>query len=497
MTIDINLKDNQEKIDNTPLSPKTESTPDPKMVKSKEKKVKIKKPVNKAKRKKTILIVLISILTLAIVAVGYYVFQGYLLTKDIGLKLTAKDLIPTQEEPELKKDPSGKYTNILIVGIDTRDNSSLQNTDTIILVSYNYDTEDVTMLSIPRDFHVEINNSNWFSRINSVYNSAEQKEEGTGLEALQNTVEEITQQQIQYYALVDYNAFVEIIDTVGGVTVNVENSFTDFMYPLGTGYQTVKFVAGPQEMDGDTALKYARSRHSRDNNEGTDFARAARQQNVVKALQEKIVSTETLTNPKTLMGIFSSVAENLKVSEFTLEDIEAGLDLAKEFNASDKTVYSFVMDPTIGNNLLVDRKTMPSGAYAIGPVLGLGQYDDIHDFFSHMYANPALYNEDARILVYNTGLGHQDGYLQTVALKEKYPYLNISYSGTLYSDKEGTYIYSHNEEEPKSETVKVFSTELNTTNSTQPEYITTNLNGEDVTILLGSKIETEITESEI
>jgi LCP family protein required for cell wall assembly len=353
------------------------------------------------------------------------------------------------------------------------------------------------MLSITRDFHVEINTSNWYSRINSVYSSAEQRKEGTGLEELKNTVEEITRQQIQYHALVDYNAFVDIIDTVGGITINVENSFTDYMYPSGIGYQTVTFVAGPQEMDGETALQYARSRHSMDNDEGTDFARAARQQNVIKALQEKIASTETLTNPKTLMGIFSSVADNLKVSEFTIKDLEAGLELAKNFNNNGGNSYSFIMDPTIGNNQLVERKSLESGAYAIGPVLGLGRYEDIQGFFSQMYSNPALYKEEARILVYNTGLGHQEGYQQTLSLKEKYPYLNISYSGTLYSDKEGTYIYSHDDENPKTETVKILSSILKTENSTQPEYITTNLNGEDVTILLGSNIKKETNESEI
>ena len=495
MTIDINLKDSE---NNQPL-PKQEEKPTKivKRTKKTRKEKKIKQPKSKRQKRKTILIVLVILLSLAVGAAGYYVYKGYKLSEDIGLKLNAQDLIPTQEDPELKKDPSGKYTNALIVGIDTREGTNLLNTDTIILVSYSYETGEVTMLSIPRDFHVEINDSYWFARINSVYSNAEKFEEGTGLAELKETVEEITNQKIQYHALVDYNAFVGIIDAIGGITVNVENAFTDYMYPLYNGYQTVSFDAGPQEMDGETALKYARSRHSMDNNEGTDYARAARQQNVIKALQEKIMSTETYTNPKTLMNIFSSVAENLKVSEFTIEDIEAGLDLAKTFSTESKETYSFVMDPTIGNNQLVEQKTMESGAYAIGPVLGFGQYDDIQAFFQLMYTYPALYKEDARILVYNTGLGHQESYQKTLDLREEYPYLNITFAGTLYSDKEGTAIYTQNEEEPKTATVKIFSEYLETEETTQPEYITTHLNGEDVTILLGSQIEEEVTTSEI
>jgi LCP family protein required for cell wall assembly len=493
MTIDINLKDNQETTQPLPQQQPKDVVQE---VKTKRKR-KERKPKDKKKRKKTFLIVAIILLSLAVGASAYYVYKGYKLSKDIGLKLTAQDLIPTKEDPELKKDPSGKYTNVLVVGIDTREGGNLMNTDSIILISYDYETKEVTMLSIPRDFHVEINDSNWYARINSVYSSAEKLEEGTGLEELKETVEEITNQQIQYHALVDYNAFVEIIDAVGGVTVNVENTFTDYMYPLGIGYQTVSFQAGPQEMDGETALKYARSRHSMDNNEGTDYARAARQQNVIKALQEKIISTETFTNPKTLMSIFSSVAENLKVSEFTLEDIEAGLDLAKTFNEENKEVYSFVLDPSAGNNQIIERKIMESGAYAIGPVLGFGQYDDIQAFLSLLYASPAIYKEDARILVYNTGLGHQESYQKTLELREEYPYLDITFSGTLYSDKEGTLVYTQNEEEPKTETVKILSKYLETTEIEQPEYITTHLNGEDVTILLGSQIEEETETSEI
>ena len=486
MTLDINIKDTENNL--KPMIEKKRENTIPKREKVK---------MSPEKKQKLLKIALIAILSIFLCIGAFYFYKGYILTKNMGLKISAENLFPDNKKPELKKDSTGKYTNALIVGIDTRENSKLLNTDTIVLLSYNYDTNEMLMLSIPRDFHVEINDTNWYSRINSVYSNAEQLRENTGLKELSKTVEEITNQEIQYYAMVDYNAFLEIIDTVGGITVNVENSFTDYMYPSGIGYQTVSFQAGPQEMDGETALKYSRSRHSMDNGEGSDYARARRQQKVIAAIQEKIISSETFTNPKTLMNIISSLANNIKVSEFTIDDIEAGLKLALKFKNENGQINSFVLDPTIGNNSLVETKVLESGAYAIGPVLGFGIYDDIHSYMDLLIKDPLLYKENARILVYNTGLGHQEAYQKTLELQTKYPYLNIVFAGTLYSDKQGIDIYTQNEEEPKNHTVEILSDYLKADTKTKPEYVTTNLNGEDVTILLGTQIIKENNNSEI
>ncbi|KUK75863.1 MAG: Transcriptional regulator LytR, partial [candidate division WS6 bacterium 34_10] len=303
MTIDIDLKDTNLDI-------------------PKESRVKIKKEKreklpnsrtnpNKSKRKKIIILIVV---VLVLLGLGFLVYKGYIFSHDFGFRFRPEDLL-VREEKSLKKDPTGKFTNVLLVGLDTRENTGLLNTDTIIMASYNYETNNITLLSIPRDFHVEVEEGvSWYVRINSIYNAAEQEEEGAGIIALQDTVERVTGQEIQYYAMVDFKAFVEIIDTIGGVDVNVENSFTDYLYPLGDGYQTISFEAGPQTMDGETALIYSRSRHSLQNNEGSDFARAKRQQKIIIALKDKLLSSESLTNPKTLLGILSSIDGNIRVS---------------------------------------------------------------------------------------------------------------------------------------------------------------------------------------
>lgn len=453
------------------------------------KETKILTTEEKKKRKKRTIILLITIFTLVFSTLGFLVYKGYIFSKELGFKFNAGSFL-SSEQYELKTESSGNFTNVLLVGIDTRETGTLLNTDTIIMASYNHQTGDILMISIPRDFHTEIaEDVYWFTRINSVYSNAEQKEEGRGLDELQKTVERVTGQEIQYYAMIDFRAFVEMIDAVGGIVVNVENSFTDYMYPLGNQYKTVSFEAGPQEMDGETALEYARSRHSAHNNEGSDFARAKRQQKVIIALKEKILSSESLSNPKTVMNLMASVAGNVKISEFTIQDIEAVFALAKKHTENGSKTYSFVLDPTVGNYKLVERKPMTDGAYAIGPSLGFGKYEDIIEYMEIIKKEPALYSEKAKILVYDTGLGFVYAREKTQKIYEEYPYLDITFSGTIYSDKEGTAVFNNYEDSNFPYTIKKLSGILDTNLNEKPEYITTNLNGEDVTILLGKQID--------
>ncbi len=464
---------------------------DEKELKAPEPKIQLEEP---KKKKRWGRFVLLAVIVLILAGVGFAVFKGVAIFQKIGLKIDAGSLSITNKEPELKKDSTGKYTNCLIIGIDTRGTSDGLNTDTIILASYNYETSNVVMISVPRDLSVEIGeDSGWYNKINAVYAFTKDDDDTAGLLELKRTVEALTGTEIQYYAMVNFDGFTQIVDAVGGVDINVENSFTDYQYPLGTRYQTVSFKAGIQTMDGETALQFARSRHSSDNGEGSDFMRARRQQKVIMAVKDKILSTETLTSPKAIMGLISSVADNIKVSAFTISDIQAALNVAKAFNEKNGKTYSFVLDPASGNSQLVGNLSTYADdgtllAYVIGPKLGLGKYTDINEFVDLIMVKPSIYNEDAKIYIYNTGLGNTEIIAKVKTLKEQYPYMDITYKGTLYSDKEGTYIYTHTENEFTA-TIDEFATTLNITNKTKPEFITTNLNGEDVTILLGKAIQ--------
>lgn len=442
------------------------------------------------KRRPSLLSLLLgAILVLVVTTGGYLLYKGYKVSSDIGFQFSPGNILQPKKEPELKRDSTGKYTNVLLVGIDTREAGNLMNTDTIIVVSYNYETNDVIMISIPRDFHVQTDPKKyWFNRINAVYAINEQRSKGSGLDALKNVVEEITTLEIQYHAMIDYKGFTELIDAVGGIYVNVENSFTDYMYPKGTGYQTITFKAGPQLMDGDTALKYSRSRHSMHNNEGSDFARARRQQNVIASFRDTVLSSETLLNPKKVMDLMSAIQNNIKISEFTIDDIQAGINLLKTFKEKNGTTYSFVLDPSSGNSsLITSQNVVNTGAYAIGPIEGLGKYTKINEYVELLLKNPQLYSENPSIYVYNAGLGYQETYKKTEELREQFKYLNIRFIGNLYNDKEGVYVFSNKEGEYEY-SVGALSKYIKTASTTKPEFVTTNLRGENISILFGKEI---------
>jgi len=440
--------------------------------------------------KKKVVKILISLVLITVVgSIFYFLYKGYKATKDIGFNFSPGQLIEQKKDPELKKDSTGKYTNVLIVGIDTRENTQLLNTDVIIVGSYNHETKDIVMISVPRDFHAQTHlDKLWFNKINSTYMVNEKKLPGSGLTALEQVVEGVTGLEIQYHAMIDFKGFVDLIDSVGGVYVNVDNSFTDYMYPLGTGYQTVSFKAGPQLMDGDTALKYSRSRHSQQNGEGSDYARARRQQKVIDALKDAVLSSETLLNPTKIMGLFSAIQNNVKVSEFDLEDVQAGVNILKSIKDDDKgSTYSFVLDPTAGNYSLISTNIVKNAGYAIAPKEGLGKYTNIHEYIQLTLNNPTLYSENPSIYVYDVGLGYQETYKKTQELRDHFKYLNIKFMGTKYRDKEGIHVFSHKDDE-YSYSVNTLAKYLKIESTVKPEYITTRLNNENISILFGKTV---------
>ncbi len=417
---------------------------------------------------------------------GYMLYKTYKAGTMIGFNFRPSDVI-SQELPTLKTNSTGKYTNALLVGIDTRETGDLLNTDSIMLVSYNHDTKEIILLSIPRDFHVQINpDKEWYNRINSVYSTYKEQGEDESLLRLRDVVTEITGQEIQYHGMIDYNGFIELIDTLGGIEINVENSFTDYRFPDGNGYKTVSFTEGPQTMNGKTALEYSRSRHSLQNGEGSDFARARRQQKVISALTSKLTST-SLLDPQSLMNVFNVIQDNVKISDFNLNEVEAGITELKEFKEKGE-IYSFVLDPNAGAGKLVSTLSLESGAYAIGPVDGLGNYADIKEYIGNVLDSPPLYEEDPIVRVYNTGLGYNPTLEEYNKLVAEFPYLKIYYAGTLYNDKEGVVTYINAEEafQNSFESINEF---IKPDSKEKPEYITSRLNAEDITILYGKQLE--------
>lgn len=371
-----------------------------------------------------------AVILLAVIGVGVAAYLGirsYKSLEETGFKPSiGSTLGGINEKPELKKDDNG-YTNALVTGIDTRpSNQGLQNTDSIIFITVNHETNEAAMLSLPRDLWVEHPNyPGYFTKINAIYNSCEQEKEGTGMECLCDVVETITGREIQYHMMIDIKGMIKIVDIIGGIDVEVENSFTDYMFPDGNwGYKVVSFEEGTQHMDGETAMEFARSRHAQ-SVEGSDFARARRQQRVIIAVKQKVLSTETFTDLSKVSDIIKELGNNIKISEYTPEDIRAAYNLAEEIEKDN--IHSMVLDPMAGNWSLLAED--PSSAYALYPKAGEGNWTEVNKFLNAYFENPQLYTENATIYVYNGGLGYYETYDKAQELIAAYPHLNITYGG--------------------------------------------------------------------
>jgi polyisoprenyl-teichoic acid--peptidoglycan teichoic acid transferase len=202
--------------------------------------------------------------------------------------------------------------NILLLGVGGAGHDGPELTDTIIFGSLKPSTKEVGLISIPRDLTVNIPDYG-YRKINHVNAFAENEKRGSGPAATADMVENILGENVHYTVKVDFSGFEEIIDDLGGIDVYVERSFSDGTYPLDDGLgsvESVSFTEGWMHMDGATALKFARSRHG-SNGEGSDFARAARQQKILLAVKDKSLSLGVLLNPGKLNRILGTIQDNV------------------------------------------------------------------------------------------------------------------------------------------------------------------------------------------
>ncbi|MBU4216512.1 LCP family protein [Candidatus Parcubacteria bacterium] len=307
---------------------------------------------------------------------------------------------------ELKGEKNDRI-NILLLGIGGKNHSGGLLTDTIMLNSIQPSTNKVSMISIPRDLVVPIENMGW-KKINSINAYAEQDKKGSGGLATCQAIGDILNLPIDYYVRVDFQGFINVVDKIGGVTIDVENTFDDYSYPVlgnedaanyASRYEHLHFDKGIQTMDGSLALKYARSRHGY-GVEGSDFARAKRQQKIIAAVKEKVLSKDMLFKPMTIVDIINELSDhidtNLKVWE-----ILKFWDMAKEIDSSN--MKSSVIDN--GPNGLLINGRGESGAYILEP--RSGDFKEIQYFANNIFNDmpteitDTIIKDNAKVEVYN------------------------------------------------------------------------------------------------
>ncbi len=228
--------------------------------------------------------------------------------------------------PESKLNSYNDRTNVLILGKAGGTHEAPDLTDSVIFTSIDWMNRNITLISISRDIWIP----DLRAKLNSVYYWGNKRQDKGGIILARSEVEEIVGQPIHYVVVIDFEGFVGIINVLGGVNVSVERDFIDSKYPIAgkendicvndieykCRYETVYFNSGFQSMDGEKALKFARSRNAQ-GEEGTDFARAARQQKILDAAKDRILS----------IGTLSSVGKIKKIEKILVENIESDIKL--------------------------------------------------------------------------------------------------------------------------------------------------------------------------
>ncbi len=253
--------------------------------------------------------------------------------------------VPIPPPADAIEQPEGQI-NIVLFGSDQRPDSGGFRTDTIVLVTLNKELGLVSLVSFPRDLYVYV--PGWtMQRINTAHPHG-------GFEMTQDTFAYNFGLKPDYFVLINFWSFVQVIDNLGGINVNVAVSLTD--HRDGHGDYTIP--AGLVHMDGETALWYARSRYS-----SSDFERNRRQQEVLLGMFFRLISLNGLQRAPELYNLYV----NNIVTNAVFTDLAPFLSLASEV-ADDTSILS---------SYTIDRSQVTSYTTSAGAAVLLPNYDAI------------------------------------------------------------------------------------------------------------------------
>ncbi|MCK5510810.1 LCP family protein [Candidatus Parcubacteria bacterium] len=278
--------------------------------------------------------------------------------------------------------------NILLLGMGGKQHEGGYLTDTIILASLEPSTKKVALISIPRDLAIPVEDGNDLRKINSINAYAEMEQADSGGMAISQALGDILNAPIDYYFRVDFEAFVNLVDELGGVDVYVENNLDDYRYPVAgnedaedyeSRFEHLHIEKGWQTMDGGLALKYARSRHGI-NGEGSDFARAKRQQNIILAVKNKLFNSKNLLKPAMIADIIKNFQDHISTN-FKIWEIIKLCDLFKEVDKG--KITNKVLDNS--PNGLLTESISEQGAYILSP--RSGDFAEIQYFINNVFSD--------------------------------------------------------------------------------------------------------------
>ncbi|OGL36617.1 hypothetical protein A3E49_01230 [Candidatus Saccharibacteria bacterium RIFCSPHIGHO2_12_FULL_49_19] len=303
---------------------------------------------------------------------------------------------------QLEREGDGRV-NILLVGIGGPEHSDGPNlTDTIMLTSLDPVNDKADLVSIPRDLWVRVPgdgsskvNATYFYGLESSNSKDPHQQQRDGLSRLDRTLQPVVGLPIHYHILVDFAAFRETVNAIGGIDVYVpkELAVSERLWDEATGKNYFLNVpAGQQHFDGTKALFFARSRKTSPRG---DFDRAERQRLMLVALQDKILSIGTFSNPVKVVQLLDTLGENI-YTDFDTESLKCLYDQISQVQAANIKSLDMATPP---NDLLATANL--SGTSIVRPKAGLFEYDALQAFLRTSLRDSFLAKENASVAVYN------------------------------------------------------------------------------------------------
>lgn len=338
------------------------------------------------------------------VTVGGFLFsQGFLKAHKVfkGGTATAAALKANVDPALLKGEGSGRV-NILLLGRGGGTHEAPDLTDTIMIASVDPINHTTALISIPRDLWVNVANAG-VMKINAAWETGEFKYLGkakvgstdpkaiqAGFDVIDQVVSDSFGITPDYNVIVDFKAFQQAVDTVGGVNMDVPTDLVDPTMAWENANNPVLAKAGIQVFNGPQALRYARSRET-----SSDFARAQRQRSLLLALKDKVDTLGTLSNPVKISGLLSAFGDNVS-TDLSLSNANRLYGILKQ--VGDSSVNSIGLADA-GHQYVTTGNI--NGQSVVIPKAGLFNYSDIQSYIRSQLKDPYIVRENAKILVLN------------------------------------------------------------------------------------------------
>jgi LCP family protein required for cell wall assembly len=335
---------------------------------------------------------------------GLLLSQNYLRLHKVfrGTAPTADALKPNQTPLNLLNGQSTGRVNVLLLGRDgVAGYNNPNNTNTMMVASIDTINNNVSLISLPSNLWVNVPNMGVMKLstvmqtgesqyLNQNKGAASDKVQAAGDKIVDSSVEQILGTKINYNVVVNLQAVAQMVNSVGGITVNVPTTITDPSMAWQNGGNPVIAQAGTQSMNGNQALLYIMSKETT-----SDFARDTRQRQVLTALFDKITSLPTYENPTVLNSLLSSFGDNVS-TDLSLSD--AGKLYKILSKVSSTSVTSLDMTDAPNQLIVIGNET---GMSVDLPQAGLFNYSAIKKYVSSQLKNPYVIKENAKILVLN------------------------------------------------------------------------------------------------